>query len=92
MDYKIKIINNFKKKVDTIKKHNEHYFKYDNPKISDAEYDKIKNEAIELEKKYKFLKNLNLFEKKVGFAPSNKFKKIRHLSPMLSLSNAFNKK
>ncbi len=92
MDYKIKIINSFKKKVDTIKKHNEYYFKYDNPKISDAEYDKIKNEAIELEKKYKFLKNLNLFEKKVGFAPSNKFKKIRHLSPMLSLSNAFNKK
>ncbi len=91
MDNKNKIINDFKKKVNFIKKHNEYYFKYDNPKITDSDYDKIKYEAIELEKKYSFLKKLKLFDNIVGFAPSNKFKKIKHLSPMLSLTNVFDK-
>ena len=40
----------------------------------------------------KFLKNLNLYKTVVGSPPTNKFKKIEHLKPMLSLSNAFNKK
>ena len=91
MDNKNKIIDDFKKKVNLIKKHNEYYFKYDSPKISDSDYDKIKNEVIALEKKYSFLKKLKLLDYTVGFAPSNKFKKIKHMSPMLSLSNVFNK-
>ena len=32
---------------------------------------------------------MNLFSKLVGSSPSNKFEKIKHLQPMLSLSNAF---
>ena len=40
----------------------------------------------------KFLKNLNLYKAVIGSPPTNKFKKIEHLKPMLSLSNAFNKK
>ncbi len=91
MDNKDKIIKDFILKVNIIKKHNEHYFKYDNPKISDADYDQKKNEIIELEKKHEFLKKLQLLKNSVGFEPSNKFKKIKHLSPMLSLSNVFDK-
>ena len=91
MNNKTKIIENFKKKIKTLKKHNEHYFKNDDPKISDSDYDKIKYEISELENKYTFLKELKLLNNSVGYAPSNKFKKIKHLSPMLSLSNAFNK-
>ncbi len=91
MNNKTKIIDYFKKKVKFLKKHNEHYFKDDDPKISDSDYDKIKYEIIQLENKYPFLKELKLFDNSVGYAPSNKFKKIKHLSPMLSLSNVFNK-
>ena len=91
MNSKNKIITDYKKKVNLVKKYNEYYFKYDNPKISDAEYDNLKKDIISLEKKFNFLKELGLFENSVGFSPSNKFKKIKHLSPMLSLSNAFDK-
>ena len=92
MDNKKKIIDDFKKKVKLIEKYNEHYFKNDDPKISDAEYDKIKTETIKLENKFDFLKKLKLLENNVGFTPSNKFKKVKHLRPMLSLSNVFDRK
>ena len=91
MNSKNKIIADYKKKVNLVKKYNEYYFKYDNPKISDAEYDNLRKDIITLEKKFNFLKELGLFENSVGFSPSNKFKKIKHLVPMLSLSNAFDK-
>ena len=74
------------KKLDILKAHNKSYFEEDNPKISDHEYDKIKKDIIDLSKKHNFLKDLNF----VGSPPSNKFRKIKHLHPMLSLSNAFN--
>ncbi|MDC3104679.1 NAD-dependent DNA ligase LigA, partial [Candidatus Pelagibacter bacterium] len=51
----------------------------------------LKSEVINLEKKNKFLNKLNLNKNTVGFPPSNKFKKVKHLKPMLSLSNAFNR-
>ena len=89
MTLKSKIIDNYKKKVDLLKKHNKLYFDQDNPKISDAEYDNLKNEIKKLEKNNAFLKKLKLIDKIIGSPPSNKFKKIKHLKPMLSLSNAF---
>ncbi|MDC3127857.1 NAD-dependent DNA ligase LigA, partial [Candidatus Pelagibacter bacterium] len=67
------------------------YFNEDSPKISDSEYDDLKKEIINLERTNKFLIDLNLNKNLVGFTPSNKFKKVKHLKPMLSLSNAFNK-
>ena len=85
------IIKSFKKKIKELKNHNNFYYNFDNPKISDAEYDKLKTEIFELEKNNKFLKDLKLLDKIVGAKPTNKFKKIKHLSPMLSLSNVFNK-
>ena len=83
------IISNFKKKVKELKKHNQLYFNKDEPIISDQEYDHLKNEIIELEKEYDYLKKLNLIGDIVGAKPTNKFKKIKHLRPMLSLSNSF---
>ena len=85
------IINNFKKKINFLKKHNNYILIKINHKISDAEYDKIKIELLELEKNYPYLKKIGSVEKIIGSAPSNKFKKVKHLKPMLSLSNAFNK-
>ena len=92
MDQKIKIIDNYKKKISILKKHNKLYFDNDRPSISDAKYDVLKKEINNLEKTYSFLKKLNLNTKIIGTPPSNKFKKVKHLKPMLSLSNAFDKK
>ncbi len=91
MNRKFEIIEKYKKKIDLLKKHNESYFNKDNPKITDSQYDNLKREIFDLEKKNNFLKKLNLNRRLVGSAPSNKFKKIKHLKPMLSLSNAFGK-
>ena len=87
-----KILKQYKEKIKELIKHNDLYFNNDNPKISDSEYDKLKSEILILEKKYSFINKLSLSKKIVGSKPSNKFKKTKHLLPMLSLSNAFEKK
>ena len=87
---KKEIIKEFKSKINFLKLHNKLYFTDDNPKISDYEYDKIKREVLDLRKKHNFIKKLKENLDFVGAPPSNKFKKIKHLYPMLSLSNAFN--
>ena len=90
MKDKSKIIKEFRSKINELRDHNKYYFSEDNPKITDAKYDELKKNIFILEKKYPFLKKLNLTNNLVGAAPANKFKKIKHLKPMLSLSNAFN--
>jgi DNA ligase (NAD+) len=92
MDKKKKIINQHKKKINILKKHNKYYFNDDNPKISDAEYDELKRELSDIENNYPYLKKIKSVKDIIGSKPSNKFKKIDHLVPMLSLSNAFHKK
>ena len=79
------------KKINKLKKYDEAYFKYDSPIISDKDYDDIKQEILNLEKKYNYLKSQNSPSKKVGYKPSSKFDKVAHEVPMLSLSNAFSK-
>ena len=78
-------------KINKIKKHNQLYFEKNKPKISDREYDNLKKEIIELEKKYTFLSSQDSPSKSVGFKPSKNFLKSKHRVPMLSLSNAFDK-
>ena len=89
---KEEIIKKYLKKINILKRHNIHYFKKDNPVISDAEYDKLKKEISNLENQFVFLKKLKSVGNLVGATPSSKFKKIKHLIPMLSLSNAFHDK
>ena len=88
---KKKIIELYKKKLIFLKDLNYRYFNLNKPKVEDFEYDILKNEILELEKKYSFLKKIGSVQKIVGAPPSNEFKKIKHLKPMLSLSNAFDK-
>ena len=85
----LEITKQFKKKVKKLKKYNDLYFNQDNPEITDSEYDIFKKKLLDEEKKYDFLKKLNLLKNIVGSTPNNKFEKIEHLSPMLSLSNSF---
>jgi len=78
-------------KIDRLKKFDKAYFDEDKPIISDKDYDHIKQEVIDLEAKYSYLKNKNSPSQKVGYTPSSKFKKVEHDIPMLSLANAFSK-
>ena len=55
MKNKKEIIQLFNKKLKTLKTHNNHYYGYDNPKITDSEYDNLKKEIYELKKNYSFL-------------------------------------
>ena len=86
---KKEIISKYKKKLENLKENNKHYYLKDNPKISDAEYDELKLALLEMQEKYSYLKKFESINSIVGAKPSSKFKKIQHLSPMLSLSNAF---
>ncbi len=89
MTDKRKVEQEFLKQLESLKKHNKFYFTEDSPRISDYEYDKLKKNIKDLEIKYPFLKKINSVENIVGAKPSNKFEKIEHLTPMLSLSNSF---
>jgi len=85
-----KIEKEYLKKIKLFQEYNKYYFDKNNPKITDSEFDLLKKEIIELEKKHKFLKSEISPSKTVGFTPSKNFKKVKHKIQMLSLSNAFN--
>ncbi|CAK8163328.1 DNA ligase [Candidatus Xenohaliotis californiensis] len=66
-----------------ITKHSNLYYNQSSPIISDAKYDKLCQARDKLEKK------LSLNGSTVGAPPSDRFIKVPHTSPMLSLSNGF---
>ena len=80
----------YNKKISEILKHNKNYYDKNSPIISDKDYDELKKEILDLEKKYNFLVSDKSPSKIVGFKPSKNFKKVKHKVSMLSLSNAFN--
>ena len=84
-----KIEKNYNLKIKELQRLNKLYYDQSKPAVNDDQYDKLKNEILLLEKKYKFLKNKNSPSKIVGYKPSKNFKKVLHRVPMLSLSNAF---
>ncbi|WP_304182077.1 NAD-dependent DNA ligase LigA [Leptotrichia trevisanii] len=78
-----------------IEYHNNLYYNEDKPLISDMEYDALMRELKQLEQKYpELLKNEENGEssptEKIGGTASEKFSKVRHRVPMLSLSNTYN--
>ncbi len=69
---------------------NYNYFVLDNPTITDQEYDKYLRELINLEEKYPEYAQVDSPTKRVGGEVIDKFNKISHKIPMLSLGNVFN--
>ncbi|WP_037465189.1 NAD-dependent DNA ligase LigA [Shimazuella kribbensis] len=71
--------------------HNRRYHVLDDPIITDAEYDQLMRELIQLETEFPELQTADSPTQRVGAAPLPFFEKVEHTSQMLSLSNAFNK-
>ncbi len=70
----------------------EDYYNRDNPTLSDAQYDELMLEYREIERLFPKLKRKDSLSEKVGAKPKSGFRKVKHLTPMLSLGNAFNEK
>ncbi len=73
----------------TILHHNRRYYQLDAPEISDAEYDSLMRELQTLETQFPALALPDSPTRRVGAPPLEKFGAVAHLTPMLSLANAF---
>lgn len=70
--------------------HDARYHAEDNPIISDAEYDALRRRNLAIEQLFPELIREDSPSRRVGFVALDKFEKITHSFPMLSLDNAFN--
>ncbi len=73
-----------------IERHNFRYYVLDAPTALDHEFDELLRELEDLEAKYPELVTPDSPTQHVGGKPSTTFNEIKHLVPMLSLSNALN--
>ncbi len=72
-----------------IAEHDRRYFQDDAPTVSDADYDALRRRYQALEAAFPELTDAFSLSQKVGVSPSEKFAKVRHAVPMLSLGNIF---
>jgi len=72
-----------------IAEHDRRYYQEDAPSVSDAEYDGLRQRNAAIEAAFPDLVRPDSPSLRVGAAPSEKFAKVRHRVPMLSLDNAF---
>jgi len=87
-------MENPKKRIESLKEqlkyHNHQYYVLDHPTISDIEYDALMQELIDLENDHPEYLTSDSPSQRVGGEVLDKFTKVEHTLPMLSLSNAFN--
>src|SRR5215470_9010792 len=69
--------------------HDYRYYTLDDPEVSDAYYDRLMKQLAELEAQFPDLITPDSPTQRVGGAPSEKFAKVVHRMPMLSLANVF---
>ncbi|WP_353420585.1 NAD-dependent DNA ligase LigA [Staphylococcus coagulans] len=83
-----------KQRVETLHRllhqYNYEYHVQDSPSVPDSEYDKLLHELIDIEENHPELKTSDSPTVRVGGQAQSSFEKVRHDTPMLSLSNAFN--
>lgn len=83
-----------RERAETLRKdielHNYNYYVLDEPVIPDSQYDRMMRELEKLEEQFPELITPYSPTQRVGGRPREGFTTIRHLSPMLSLANAFN--
>jgi DNA ligase (NAD+) len=71
-----------------IEEANYDYYALDDPQITDAEFDALLRELVELERAYPVLRTSDSPTQRVGTAASERFAPYEHARPMLSLANA----
>src|SRR3984893_15362972 len=69
--------------------HDKRYYQDDAPTVSDAAYDTLRRRNEEIEARFPDLVRADSPSPRVGAQPAQKFAKVRHAVPMLSLGNAF---
>src|SRR5262245_61356877 len=69
--------------------HDRRYYQEDAPTVSDAAYDALRRRNEDIEARFPELVRADSPSRRVGAQPSQKFAKVRHAVPMLSLGNAF---
>jgi len=74
-----------------LERHNYLYYVLDRPEISDSEYDARLRRLAELEAAHPELADPSSPTQRVGAQPSERFGKVRHNVPMLSLDNAMSR-
>ena len=73
----------------TLHYHSHRYYVLDSPEVSDAEYDRLLRQLIDMETAYPSLITPDSPSQRVGGAPAAGFERVAHLTPMFSLGNAF---
>ena len=66
----------YKKKIKLLNYYNQRYYNNNTSEIADSEYDYIKKDILDLEKKYKFLKSKNSPTLLTGYKPSKILKRL----------------
>jgi DNA ligase (NAD+) len=79
----------YEKLKSEIHSHNHRYHVLDAPVISDLEYDKLLNELKEIESEHLDWITPDSPTQRAGAKPADRFDKVRHPAPILSLANAF---
>src|SRR2546425_3235420 len=74
---------------DAIRHHEERYYIHDDPEISDAEFDTLLHELERLEAEHPDLVTIGSPTQRVAGRPIEGFETVEHLTPMLSLDNAY---
>src|ERR671915_2181363 len=72
-----------------IRHHEERYYVYNDPEISDAEFDRLLHELERLEAEYPDLVSPDSPTQRVAGRPTEGFPTVEHLGSMLSLDNAY---
>jgi len=79
----------YRRLADEIADHDRRYHQGDAPIISDAAYDSMRRQLEALEAAFPELKSKANVSRQVGAKPLEKFGKVKHRVPMLSLANVF---
>src|SRR5690554_6662072 len=74
-----------------IEEHNYRYHVLDEPTISDAQFDRLMAELVDLEQRYPQLQSPDSPTRRVGGQPLPGFTPLAHKVPMLGLDNAFSR-
>jgi len=84
----MKIPEQTKKRIESLREqlhyHNVRYYVYDDPEVTDSEYDRLLRELQDLEKKYPQAITADSPTQRVGSKPLKEFGQVKHKIPMLS--------